>query len=234
MVKTISAAGCHLYLIRHGESANNALADSQRVSDPALTELGHEQAHQLAQRYRNLDRIDQVLSSGFRRTMQTAQPMLEAHDIRATIWTDLFEVGGCFSGYKPREMEGAPGMTHAQIAAEFPRFDIPDDIDEQGWYKCRPVETRELAVFRASDQAMRLRNTFEQTDQIVLCFIHADFKQLLLQQLLPDMPEYHIGDIPNTGVTHIHFKNGRPTVLTYCDTAHLTSTAFANDTNSQS
>jgi len=62
-------------------------------------------------------------------------------------------------------------MTHAQIAAEFPRFDIPDDIDEQGWYKCRPVETRELAVFRASDQAMRLRNTFEQTDQIVLCFI---------------------------------------------------------------
>ncbi|MCY4602826.1 MAG: histidine phosphatase family protein [Gemmatimonadetes bacterium] len=38
-----------LFLIRHGESANNALTDiSQRVADPELTELGRAQAEQVA------------------------------------------------------------------------------------------------------------------------------------------------------------------------------------------
>ncbi len=38
-----------LFLIRHGESANNALTDiSQRVADPELTELGRVQAEQVA------------------------------------------------------------------------------------------------------------------------------------------------------------------------------------------
>ena len=38
-----------LFLIRHGESTNNALTDvSQRVADPELTELGRAQAEQVA------------------------------------------------------------------------------------------------------------------------------------------------------------------------------------------
>lgn len=221
MTKTTSTAGCQLYLVRHGESTNNALPDAQRVPDPPLTELGHQQVRQLAQYYRNLDRIDRVLTSPFRRTLQTTLPLLEARDMRAAIWTDLFEVGGCFSGYVPGAMKGASGMTDTEIASEFPHFDIPGDIGEQGWYKCQPVETWELAELRAGRQAIRLRNNFEDTEQVVFCFIHADFKQLLLQQLLPEMPEYHGADIPNTSVTHIQIENGKTSVLKYCDTAHL-------------
>lgn len=221
MTEPARAVGFHLYLVRHGESKNNALPDSQRVSDPSLTELGHEQSHQLAQLYRDLDRVDQVISSPFRRTLQTAQPLLEARDMQATIWTDLYEVGGCFSGYEPGALVGASGMSDSEIAAEFPRFEIPGDIDQQGWYRCRPAETRELAVLRARLQAERLRNEFENTDQVVFCFIHADFKQLLLQQILSEMPEYHGAGIPNSSVTHIHLQGGTTSVLKYCDIAHL-------------
>jgi len=193
VTKTTSTAGCQLYLVRHGESTNNALPDAQRVPDPPLTELGHQQVRQLAQYYRNLDRIDRVLTSPFRRTLQTTLPLLEARDMRAAIWTDLFEVGGCFSGYVPGAMKGASGMTDTEIASEFPHFDIPGDIGEQGWYKCQPVETWELAELRAGRQAIRLRNNFED----------------------------HGADIPNTSVTHIQIENGKTSVLKYCDTAHL-------------
>jgi len=221
MNESITLAGFHLFLVRHGESSNNALPDTQRVSDPALTELGQEQVYKLGQYYRQLERIDQVLSSPFRRTLQTTQPLLDARDMRATIWTEIFEVGGCFNGHKPGARTGDSGMTHTQIAKEFPRFDIPDDIDQDGWYKCRPFETHELAVQRAATQAKRIRSTFENTDQVVFCVIHADFKQLLLQQLVPNQPQYHGADIGNTSVTHFHFHDGETDVLSYCDTSHL-------------
>jgi len=40
----------NLYLVRHGESYNNAVPMAQRVCDPPLTELGQKQAAKLAER----------------------------------------------------------------------------------------------------------------------------------------------------------------------------------------
>ena len=51
-------SGFHLYLVRHGESANNALPNHQRVADPSLTELGQKQAHNLAAHYSDFGPID--------------------------------------------------------------------------------------------------------------------------------------------------------------------------------
>ena len=36
-----------VHLIRHGQSANNALPEYQRIEDPALTPMGREQAERL-------------------------------------------------------------------------------------------------------------------------------------------------------------------------------------------
>jgi len=212
--------GFHLYLVRHGESANNALPEHQRVADPDLTNLGRKQARCLATHYRDFDRIDEVIASPFRRTLQTTQPLLEARSLRAAIWTDIYEVGGCFGGYGA-EVSGQPGMTDVEIRSEFPEFDVPGGIDEYGWYKSRPFETWEMAIPRARTQAQKLRDVFESTEKVVFCFIHADFKQLLLQHLVPEQSEYHNGGITNSSVTHVHFSNGTGNVVDYCNTDHL-------------
>jgi len=196
-------SGFHLYLVRHGESANNALPDLQRVADPDLTELGQKQAQNLATYYSEFGQIDHVLASPFRRTLQTTRPLLTVRNSRATIWTDIYEVGGCFSGYEFSKSIGEPGMTNVQIGHEFPEFDIPDDIDENGWYKSRSPESWEMAIERARIQAKKIRDNFEGRDNVVFCFIHADFKQLLLQQLVPQQKEYHGSGIPNLSATLI-------------------------------
>ena len=214
-------SGFHLYLIRHGESANNALPNHQRVADPSLTELGQKQAHNLAAHYSDFGPIDHVLASPFLRTLQTTQPLLKTRDLRASIWTDIYEVGGCFSGYEMGDFSGEPGMTDTEIRREFPEFDIPGDIDASGWYKCQPFETWEMAIPRARTQAKKLRDNFEGKDNVVFCFIHADFKQLLLQHLVPAETEYHDSGIPNSSVTHIQFDNSRGSVIDYCNTDHL-------------
>ncbi len=213
--------GFHLYLVRHGESANNALPDTQRVPDPALTELGQTQARKLALHYANLDRIDHVLVSPFRRTLQTAQPLLETLGKRSSIWSGIYEVGGCYSGYEPGKLSAEPGMTAEAIGKEFPETDIPPDIDENGWYKSNVYETWNMAIPRAAEQAKKLRSTFADKDNVVFCFIHADFKQLLLQHLLPAQTKYHGGGITNSSVTHIHFDAETDTVKEYCNTDHL-------------
>jgi len=212
--------GFHLYLVRHGESANNALPEHQRVADPNLTKLGRKQSLRLASHYSDFDRIDEVIVSPFRRTLQTAQPLLESRRLRATIWTDIYEVGGCFGGYGAN-ISGQPGMTDDEIRSEFPEFDVPADIDKRGWYKSEPFETWDMAIPRARTQAKKLRDRFESTEKVVFCFIHADFKQLLLQHLVPEQSEYHNGGITNSSVTHIHFSDGSGSVIDYCNTEHL-------------
>jgi len=188
-------SGFHLYLVRHGESANNALPEHQRVEDPDLTELGQKQACQLANHYVDLSQIDHVLTSPFRRTLQTTQPLLRNRGMRASVWSGIYEVGGCYSGYEVGNCSGEPGMTDTEIRDEFPEFDIPDD--------------------------KKLRDQFEGKDNVVFCFIHADFKQLLLQQLVPAQTEYHHGGIPNSSVTNIQFDKGCGRVVDYCNVDHL-------------
>lgn len=222
--------GFHLFLVRHGQSANNALPDHQRVSDPALTELGQQQAEDFCNTYQHLPRIDHIIVSPFRRTLQTAWPLLEALDRDATIWSEIYEVGGCHSGYEEGKLKGEPGMTRSQIAEEFPRYDIPPEIGEQGWHRGTTLETRDQADSRAQIQAQRMQDEFLGRDVVVVCVIHADFKQLLLQKLLPEQPEYHGPGLPNTSVTQLRFNNPDNAdnvgvqVPIYADVSHLHDT----------
>ena len=107
-----------LFIIRHAQSVNNALADERdRVSDPSLTELGHHQAQLLAEHLaigknpelskwtsveatvshnrRSYD-ITQLYCSAMHRSLQTAQPIAQALNLTPEIWLDIHEHGGIF------------------------------------------------------------------------------------------------------------------------------------------
>ena len=86
-----------LFIIRHAQSQNNALPTSQRVSDAPLTELGLSQARHLAQ-WAQQTQFHDLLTSPFRRTLQTSQLIYAASDASWLTWTHLHEQGGCVSG----------------------------------------------------------------------------------------------------------------------------------------
>jgi 2,3-bisphosphoglycerate-dependent phosphoglycerate mutase len=115
-----------LFIIRHGQSLNNALAEqylvtnqdwntyfTNRSPDPPLTDLGVRQAEALA-RYLveaqrqtahlreeqglNADRyaFTRIYCSPMLRAMQTAQPIREALGITPQVWIEIHEHGGLF------------------------------------------------------------------------------------------------------------------------------------------
>lgn len=210
-----------IFLIRHAQSANNARPESQRVEDPSITELGFQQADELAKAYDGIP-FTHVLTSGFRRALQTTRPLAQRAGVRPAIRTDIHEVGGCFRGYLPGQLEGRPGLNRSSLQHEFSEFSIPDDIGGEGWWKCQPHESFQQAQQRADRQANLLCEEFRGTGAVVGCVIHADFKDLLLRSLLRESYAALRGaDLLNTGVTHLLLSGEAPEVVRFNDAAHL-------------
>ncbi len=128
-----------ILLIRHAQSANNALPESQRVPDPSLTELGRQQAQRLAD---GLSRwpISQLYCSPFRRSLDTTMPASVRLGIRPTIKADIYEQGGCYSGYEHGKLCGEPGMCCHQLATDYPDWEIDPQIGPDGWNAGREYE----------------------------------------------------------------------------------------------
>lgn len=213
----------HLYLIRHAQSQNNALPESQRVEDPGITSLGMQQAAALAERLRG-EKIDILLTSAFRRALETMHHLARARGQQPTIWTELHEKGGCYQGHVVGQLQGRPGMNRQEIESEFPGFVIPDDIDQRGWWRSRPYESTADAVHRARRQVDRLLQEFGDTELTVACVIHADLKELMVRSLA-DGPTTSCAsaDLHNTGVSHFHFEEHTSRALTFNDASHLPS-----------
>ena len=211
----------HLHLIRHAQSANNALPESERIEDPPITGLGRRQASFLAERFREQP-ITHLLTSGFLRAVQTMQPLANVLTQRPAIWTDLHEVGGCYRGHEAGKFEGRPGMNRETLTKKFPDFALPDDIDDAGWWKSQRYEGYQQAQVRAKRQAVRLLNEFQDTEAIVACVVHADFKALLLEALLKsDYREYGPADLVNTGVTLLSCTGQQIEVADFNCAGHL-------------
>jgi broad specificity phosphatase PhoE len=108
-----------LYIIRHAQSTNNALADQRfRVSDPGLTETGHRQAELLAEhlvhgsgRFTSSTNpagaagigygITRLYCSPMLRALQTARPVSHALGLIPEIWIEIHEYGGIWLDREP-------------------------------------------------------------------------------------------------------------------------------------
>ena len=123
-----------LFLIRHGQSANNALADmTLRVEDPLLTPAGELQAeraaqHLAARRHLHADArdaarpiLDQLYCSPMLRAMQTARPIARALGVPYEVWVDIHEIGGIYLDHDGRKV-GYAGPDAQPAAGTFPRM----------------------------------------------------------------------------------------------------------------
>ena len=216
-----------LYVIRHGQSANNAMAEGgRRVCDPPLTEIGEAQADRLAG-YLAADGggadgihpagmqqncagflFDRIFSSPMLRAMQTAAPAGKAMGIRPEIWIDIHEEGGIWLDEGDGRGEvGYPGLTATEINSRFPEFLVPEAITDEGWWN-RPPEIKEAWRARARRVASVIHDRFAGTEERIALVCHGGFANDLLHAVFAGMPDGVYFESPNTAVSRLDF-NGK-------------------------
>jgi 2,3-bisphosphoglycerate-dependent phosphoglycerate mutase len=198
-----------LYLIRHGESQNNAVPEAERVEDPCLTPRGHKQAWFLAQWLRTMP-IDRVITSPFRRTLETTQPIAAQTAFPIEVWHDVYERGGCYRGHGETACEGGIGLGRREILEHLPCAAVDASIADLGWWNGRPRETDDEVVERGCQVIARLVHRFGETTERVAAVIHAEFKRhLLVQMLAGSAAAERFGAMHNTGITRLTWSDNQ-------------------------
>jgi broad specificity phosphatase PhoE len=220
-----------LFIIRHGQSSNNALTDdSQRTFDPILTDLGKQQAERLAQfladrRNRDVEfntgsgfasdagehgfGITHLYCSAMHRAMQTAAPVSKALGLPVEIWPDIHEQGGMYLE-RDGSAIGYPGKTRAEILTEFPDYVLPASITDAGWYDAaRGYEETYTGAGRAIKVVMELRRRAagEFSGARIALITHGTFIDLMLKALLGQLPNRsYFFTHYNTAITRVDFS----------------------------
>ena len=200
-----------LLLIRHAQSENNALEDQFRVPDPDITDLGAAQSKKLAAIVAKLSPTV-LYCSPFRRSLETTRWIAERTGTVPNVRQDIYEQGGCHSGYQPGRRIAHMGMNRETLMQEYSGWNLDERISEQGWYDLDHYETAD----EARQRAQRVRKWYESETHLhsnldrVAMVIHADFKMRLLEAFLEnDSIEEQLGDIINTSITRLSLAKGR-------------------------
>ncbi len=173
-----------LYLIRHGQSGNNAGAS--RVADPSLTELGRQQAHCTATWLGDKD-VTALYSSPFRRALETATMIGDALGLAPHVWVDLHEWGGVAEERDGVGWVQLPGMNRNEMRALCPNVVLPDDVTDKGWWF--GVWNGFDAMFahahaRAERVTAELRRRYFETEERIALVSHGGFGSTLLDVML--------------------------------------------------
>ena len=95
-----------IFLVRHGETVDNARQIMQGQTHGELNERGQEQARQVAQRMAS-EQIDVVVASDLHRAIQTAEIIAEPHGLPVRTTSLLRERDwGSFTGRFIPELKG--------------------------------------------------------------------------------------------------------------------------------
>lgn len=170
-------------LIRHAQSANNALPEELRVPDPGITELGWQQARRTAQTLAD-HTIRNLYCSPFLRSLETTQAIAETAQLTPIIRADIFEQGGCYSGHLPGQKKGEPGMGAKELQRRFPGWSVDARIGDSGWWG-QEYESEQQAKQRAGNVLNWIESdVVTSCDSLDVMVIHADFKYHLLEAIL--------------------------------------------------
>lgn len=194
-----------LYLIRHGESANNALQSRNggqsngRVPDPELTETGHRQAELLADylahpqgdplqhprvKPENAPQgfgLTHIYCSLMTRSILTAEYVAKACKLPLVAHGDIFENHGIFDQTEDGTKVGLPGPDRDYFNKRFPGLQLPPGITQDGWYN-RPFETTEMFLQRSKQVAADFARRHIGSDDSVAMIIHGNLIDQLINE----------------------------------------------------
>jgi broad specificity phosphatase PhoE len=188
-----------IYLIRHGQTNGNRDRIVQTPDTP-LSELGHQQAKQLAQRFQDIS-IGHIICSDYIRTQQTAAPLRTLKESTFTLEPLLRE----------RSFGDLRGKAYNDIDADFftESYEPPN-----GETHPKFVERINLAwdAILASYQNIQ-GNLIVMTHGLVL-------RELISQHLIINNGISPMSDFQNTCITEVDGAD-KKAILRLCDAQHL-------------
>ncbi len=209
-----------LYIIRHGETDWNRLARMQGHADQPLNALGREQAAQVAAALASYP-LHALYSSDLSRALDTARaisaqhPQLQLASVRTSaLWRE-------------RDYGRFQGMT-------LPEVEVIDPYAAQQW-RARvadfaPDGGENLLQFQARIAAQLQTLVQQHAGQNIAIVCHGgvlDIIWRIVHGLPVDTPRAWA--LPNTGINHLRYADGRWQVLDWGNTAHLLQPAVVRD-----
>jgi len=188
----------HIYAIRHGQSANNALDIASpdeymraRHHDPELTATGRAQAEALARHLGagslgDARPLGRLYSSPMLRALETTRPIAAALGLTPHIWPDLHELGGLFQEAEDGAVTGYASPSRAALAAAYPGWALPESLGEGGWWSAaQGRESHGAILARVTRVAAALREMAAGGDGTAIALVsHGGFLDLLVRALL--------------------------------------------------
>ncbi len=207
-----------LYLVRHGQSVNNAGATDP---DPRLTELGHEQARRAGAYLSGGVRLSAeehapqpeiVIASPMYRALQTAHIVADAIDVHPVyVRQDAHEHCGPEPGSLVKET----------IGTEFPGVEFDLGMPDGPWWPSEP-EPEEASFARSARVARWLRDRYTQLEGGLALITHGTFGHHLACSLVgfPKLTTAGFA-INNCGISIFHITNEFTRCWASNSTAHL-------------
>ena len=239
-----------LYFIRHGQSQNNAgwgNPDYQESPDPALTELGKEQARHVADFLKNAQTLARpmewniqnrfgfglthIYTSLMDRAVNTAAPTARALGIPFAAWEEIHESGGIFGRDGDVRHKGLPGNSRSYFEQHFPELTLPAHLNGTGWWNSRPFESEEECRLRTetflAELFTRHGDKDGQPEHRVVIFSHGGFFTHLMHVILnsPWRQAAHgltsWFSMNNCAVSRLDFRAGEVSIAYLNRTDHL-------------
>ena len=227
-----------LYLIRHGQSANNLreqvlaehplttpAAAAPRMADPPLTDLGELQARLAGESLRD-EGITRLYCGPMLRTLQTAQIIGTLLDLSPHVFVGIHEWGGVWEPHGDGNRVQLPGLTRKEMSAMFPGFVLPDDVTDRGWWFHDWEGDRamlQLAHRNAVSFVAHLEAHHVDTEQRVGAVLHGGSGSSLVGALVgvPQDVMYARFTHENTGISRISITPQRRQISYLNRTDHL-------------
>ncbi len=239
-----------LYFIRHGQSQNNAnwqKPEYKESPDPALTELGTEQACYVSEFLKNGQMLTKpnewnlqnrfgfglthIYTSLMERAVSTAAPTARALGIPFTAWEEIHESGGIFGRNGEEKDKGLSGRSRSYFEQNFPELILPDHLNGNGWWNCRPFETEEECQRRAekflADLLARHGDVEGRPEHRVAIFSHGGFfGHLMFAMLNMQWRQAALGmqcwfSMNNCAISRFDFRAGEVNIAYLNRTDHL-------------
>lgn len=195
-----------LYLIRHAQSENNARwaatgSEAERVPDPEITEIGHQQGELLGEFIAKSDpgavtipgdphnrqgfNLTHLYCSLMTRAIQTASYIADTTGLALHGLDNIHEWGGMYQHDFEKEIKVAvPGPNRAYFIEKFPHLALPEHIGENGWYHERPYEEPVETAVRARQAYKQLLEKHGDSEDRVAIVTHGGFMHVLISLMV--------------------------------------------------
>lgn len=169
-----------LYLIRHGQSTNNAALP--HIADPPLSDLGKQQAYYAGKTLQR-EGISRLYCSPMLRALQTAEIIGGVLSLAPHVYIGLHEWDGIWEESVGRFGATLPGLTRSEMKEVCPNVVLPQEVTDEGWLFTQ-WEDVELMLRQANHNAenfiAHLHAIHDGSDERVAAISHGGFLSTLI------------------------------------------------------